>query len=669
MNNQTQTSTSILAYQVDTSSVQLALTSNARISDSYENIKEAADKVGLSVEGFQALTGISVDAIPIQNQKVADSFDDIDTSVKSVIHDIGDLGRDIETIPEPDLSAFGVAADTGGGAGGGGSSTGSRRGLTALGSLAGGSPGLSDAARLVSVTAAFGPLGLAAGAAALVLGTAKTAEEERTKATQGFIDAVKQSAGQTTPEIQKNIATLQSQKDALTESSNNLSYQQYRIRELDDLQSQGLVTSEDYNRKLKDINASVYDLTGGALGLKDGLGSAVIGTSNFDEILGQNKTAITAVNVAIGLLNTLFGTQANKAADAAAALAKVTKTQEDAANKALEIDQLTKAQRDERAASDERQINILTRIVGAGGLTGDALTEVAGKIDGLNADLTALSGVTYTAADATAALLAAQEASTKQNQSYLDLLASEGRTRDAISTDIQAITDLRTAATAKEADITADNSAKIADIEQQGADKRADIAQTAADNIAKIERDAGRSEFSAKANRDAVAFDQAKTKEKDALDDEKKADTKSLAQEVAAETKSLATQQTAYNKQIQQTETALSTQTQIQQHKLLQDQTDLINITSAELAISQNAGIGIVDAHVYMLQGIESAVLSYGVRIVSGLNNIFNSFQPLPAASNGGSQGAINAAQAKAIFRSQMTTALGLNNPGGNSLR
>ena len=135
------------------------------------------------------------------------------------------------SIPDPELSAFGID-DGGGGSGGGdgagfGGITSSRRGLTALGSLAGGSPGLSDAARIISVTAAFGPLGAALGLGAIALKTVTDAEAARAKAAQDTADTLNKiagdvAAGATTASIDKQIKVAQGQKDLLTGTGKSL---------------------------------------------------------------------------------------------------------------------------------------------------------------------------------------------------------------------------------------------------------------------------------------------------------------------------------------------------------------------------------------------------------------------------------------------------------------
>lgn len=112
---------------------------------------------------------------------------------------------------------------------------------------------------------------------------------------------------------------------------------------------------------------------------------------------------------------------------AIAAQNALTASQEAHGARLLQIDQLTTGQRNEAIQADERQINVLQRYIGAGGLSKAATQDLADQITALKKDITDLSGASGTYADQ---LLAQHEALQVVNDSiaYNTNLNQERRT-------------------------------------------------------------------------------------------------------------------------------------------------------------------------------------------------------------------------------------------------
>lgn len=657
MADNTQTATTILAYQVDQSSVDTALATNTKIVSSYADMAAAAAKVGLTAEELSARTGIA--------------FDDLTTKVEDAVLPMDDLATATERVKNAangvDLAKFDRLTNGGGivdeSSSGGFNPLSTRRGIQAIGSLAGGQIGgdLGEVAKIVSASAAFGVLGAVVGVGAIAIkGYSDTlaASTERAKA---FGDALEKAFSGTSVDIQGYIKDTQAKIAADTAVRDSL-------QKLADAAPQQLATNLD---NASQGIANFLNNAAGSTDLVKPIDNASISQEAYNAQVDEYNKKIQLAQIALDAYNLALGNNivaTNSAAGVLTAYADdLTKQQVKDAQTQVQAQQMTATQRADKIRADLEEQAVLAAVADKTDTTSDAYKQLNAQYADLGIEIKILSQTTNSYADQLAAEEAAKKALTDQNTSYLDLLKSEGATRDAITADLAGLAKLRTDASAKEAENIAAEQAQIASIEQDGADKRAQIAQDSADAIARIEQEAGRSEFSAIANRDAVAFTQAQIKEKDALDNQKKADTKALAQQATAEAKSIAQQKAALDKQNAQIETSLQQQTQIQQQKLLQDQTDLINITNAELAIGQNASIGIVGVHEQMWQSIESVTLSYANRIMNGLSagigsatSGFTSLTPLPAPTNGyGTQGAVSVSQVQSIVRNQMIGYLG----------
>lgn len=116
MANETQTATTLLRYQVDQGSVNAAVASNNKISSSLIDIRKQADLEYEQMVKTSALDTLFAHSDEVIRAGLVKPIEDASTATKTLIRDIGNLGNDIQAIPEPSLSSFGV--DESGGTGG-----------------------------------------------------------------------------------------------------------------------------------------------------------------------------------------------------------------------------------------------------------------------------------------------------------------------------------------------------------------------------------------------------------------------------------------------------------------------------------------------------------------------------------------------------------------------
>lgn len=254
--------------------------------------------------------------------------------------------------------------------------------------------------------------------------------------------------------------------------------------------------------------------------------------------------------------------------DLEAAYNALTEEQLDAADQALEIDRLTKEQREERIAQNNRDVNVLTRLVGAGGLTSEALLEYAARITELNADTEALTGISSTYADQLEREKNAKEALTERNDQLLDLIDEEVSLREEAFEIQQKILDIETERDARIREIEADRDERLLELTGDAEERRIEIIEDANERIAKIERDARRDIFNAVANRDAVALKQAEIRRADALEDQQKGLDKSYKQVEKNLEKQEKALDKSYRKQVDNVQDSTNKQLNIQRRAL-----------------------------------------------------------------------------------------------------
>lgn len=538
-------------------------------------------------------------------------FEELDTAAQSTlstlaqqqtaVQDLTDLYAGLAAQEQQAAQAATEAASAGADDSGGGgiSLGGGRSALRAGGFLLGADAGggaLRGAGQILTLTAALGPVGVLAGAAAVGLRTLTSAEDAAEKAFQARLDTERQAAHDistlTTQEVQDKIKAAQS----------------------------SLEIDQEVNRK-QTANAALYTLTIVDQPLK--LAAALAGldpTYNaYQDALAKNGVAIQGDQALIDAYTGAIGDNGTAAADAAVDMKTLSDALVANANKDLEIDRLTKAQRDERAAQDQRDIQLLNDQIQAGGLTEQATYELLIQQGKLYDDYQKVTGVSDTYADQLQREADAKQALTDANQKTLDLLSQEGDVRDKIASTEADIQQTRQDAADKSAQIWSDEAAKIADIQTQGGEKRADIEQNTQDNIAKIQRDSGQDLKNDVALRDAEKYLLDSQKETTQLADQQTNEKKQLDAEAASEAKSIAQAQDAAAKSETNLEQALGKELAAKDRVLLQEQTDLQNILSGELALSQQYGVGILSSTQTTWQGIEAVFNQFGQGIVHNL--------------------------------------------------
>lgn len=423
----TNTISNTLSWQVDQSSITAAQVANQAVADSLQAVADQSQSVaqqmaaaGASAQDIFDATGETISA------SLTAPLDAADASVQNLIHDIGDLGKDIQSIPEPDLSAFGVADDSGGdGSGGGGSSYGSMRGLRAAGRDAGLPPEVSAIAQ---ATAYLGPFGLVLGVVGL--------------ATKAVTDASTAYAASLTAEA---AAYNKAQDSAATQTTAQLkAAQAVDIANVALKQQESLEAARNYVNYVQ-ANPGITIPGAGALaevfkGDAGELGGLKQASDDAGKALASAQDALNGVNIVLAGLPTtsndlksalqalekdgmeiLDAATKQLAADAHALAVE----QEDEAARRLQIDQMTTAQRQAAIEADERQINVLTRYVGEGNLNEEALKNVAGQVTNLNADLKDMNAASGTYGDQLAAEDAAKQKILDANNNYLSAITAE----------------------------------------------------------------------------------------------------------------------------------------------------------------------------------------------------------------------------------------------------
>lgn len=531
--------TTTVQYQVNQSSVAQVQAANQAIAASYVDLQSAASTFSADVLAlnpqFAAAINTGVVA-PMQNASAA---------TQNLIRDIGDLGRDIQSIPEPPLSAFGIDDGTDSGGTSGGGIRGLRGGFRATAGLLGAEAGggaFRSAGQIVALTSVLGPLGIVAGGAALALRAVTTAQQEETDALKANLDVQRQVAheidGMTTQDI---IAKRDAAQKAL---------------EIDrEVAGQQLANSLVY--KLSIINDPIK------------FGASIAGldaqTNAWNDEIAKNNVAIAADQAQVKAFSDAINSNASAAADAAAAQSIFAKQKFNDDQLRQKVDQEDAAQRQTRIAELQREIAINREDAQIYAGNHDAVVLLGEEYLKLTRELEFTSEVTDTYADKLK-----KEADQKQAiTNYFDALTAES---DAIQKTMAAQQDLVTAAS--------DHADKLAQIQQNEQDKEAadrqKAAQQAEDDQAKhlqkladISNQAAADHEADVGNRDALAnykdaqkADQQTQKENDAYTlQEQQLQThlaEQLQSEQAAEQKSQNQENTSYTKRYNQLLQALN---------------------------------------------------------------------------------------------------------------
>lgn len=414
-------------------------------------------------------------------------------------------------------------------------------------SLVGGSAATSAVSSTVALTAQLGAFGLAMGAGAVVLKAVTDEQNKATEAAKNYTEALAGASSATSKDIQRTIDDLQGQKQALQEGRAAL---QSYADGFDLAQSEfaaGIIDSrEEFDNTIQYLNEGLYDLTGGAIGLKNGMGSAVFTASNMESVLNENQSAINALNGKIATNTALLTTDTVKRNDEAAALQKQVDAQIEAADRTIAIDNMTREAREKLIGEHEREIAIIDDLIRNTDLSTDAAEQLSVRSGELAVDIRELESVTYSYADALHAEEAAKDALKDQsdalNDGLKDVQAAEKAVQDASERTTEARRSL--------ADAEDEHAARIVKLQDDAADKEREAGAKAAEDrqaaedkaaadrrqqfeahlkrIADIEKQYTRSHAEAVGNRDADAARQAETTRKDALDAENDANAERL---------------------------------------------------------------------------------------------------------------------------------------------
>lgn len=630
--------TTTVQYQVNQSSVAQVQQANQAVAASFASVQAAQAAFSADVLALNPQLAAAIDTSVVAPMQAASA------ATQNLIRDIGDLGRDIQAIPEPPMSAFGLSEDTGGG----GSLTGSRRGLGALARLVGSQAGggaISDAARFISLSAAFGGLGIAAGVLGLALHAVATGQEEATKTAQSYAAALGSIGTQTSADIQKNLDNLNAQKTAYTEGRGILKEYQTKLDALNKEYGNSLIGFNGIIKPLNDLNEEIYAATGGVYGLKDGMGNVIVNAGMLNSALDENQKSLDKTNAAIASDTTALNSQAVAANNAAAAAKQFSDDQVKAAQATIAINNMTAEQRDVKAKQDMADYDILQQRIEAGGLSVEAAQALRDQEEALLYDYRQLTEASNTYADSLKAVADRTQAVTN----YFDAVTAEG---GAMQKVVSAQQDLAAGAQ--------DHADKLAQIQQDEQAKetadRQKAAQTAEDDQAKhlqkladIDNQYAADHEAAVGNRDALANYKAIQTRDNATSKENAAYTlqeqqlqahlnDQLAQERTAETKSENQENTSYTKRYNQLVQALN---------------------DAQVAESRAAGL----AAAYQAQANANAQVAAVVH-QDALYNIAASGGALVEQAFAGTMSRL--AQIAAQYSAP--TAYGLNNTGGNLL-
>lgn len=527
-----------VGYTVNQAALQQVVAANNTVAQSYvaankaaalsfADPQAAANALGVTMAQLSAMTGQNAVTAGVQiNQNVTVPMQVASTATQQLIHDIGDLGRDIQAIPEPDLSAFGVA-DAGGG--GGVNLTGSRRGISALGSLVGGQAGgaFGDVARIVSVGAAFGAVGVIGAGLALTLGKVSEAEKAADDAGKKFADdlsSIQQeiAAGAGSKDIQKTIDDLTKLKAA----------QQQTYDQLNELETRHLylithTELPDTADQIQALNTQIAAISGG--------------TTSIDNLSGatdEAKANLDKTTASIGLYNVEINTQAVKLNDATTAVEAVG-------------ERLGKAISGVSFGMEVAAIDI-------GGIVGKFFDDISAGV-------------------------------TSANDAYLQELAVIGKAEDAITALNQKLADADTAARQKSIALEQDYQLRRGEIEDDAFAKRVKDAQVNADAVNKIETTFARSYEQAIGDRDALAARAARTKRQDDLDNQAIAYKRQQDATNDAEAKQLRSLEDNYQRQQAAIDDAYNKQRDSINAQLRQRQADLEAADAALRAIDLTA--------------------------------------------------------------------------------
>lgn len=582
---------------------------NQQASATYSSLADAAAQLGLTQDQLVAMAD-DTSQLTAANTQLAQSYDQVAQSA---------------------ASAASAEQDSGGGDDGGGGGlniTGSRRGLTALGSLSGGSPGLSEAARLISVTAAFGPFGLALGAGAIALKAVTDAEAARSKAAQDTADTLNKIAGDvaggaTTESINKQIQQAQSQKDILDATGKALQSVQDKFNDLiTNTPALAEQTSKEIQESMARVtNPELYEE------LSQATGGLVTSFSDLPKVMKDNQKSADDLTPHLAALSAELTQAGVSANDAAAAQKKSADETVSAAQRLVAADQMTADQRKQREQQLMSEIGIYQQQISAASDNSLAQKELGDEQAKLYDEFESLISVSNTYADTLERQKQAEQALTAQNQKELDLLAQEGTVRDNIASLEADIQQIREDSAQKAADLQKDFYAKDDAATAAANEKSLQIEADYAAQREKIVRESGQSLSNDVANRDALQYTLDKQKEQQQLTDAAAADKKAQDQLTQSLNDKYKADYDAYQKSLAQLQESEAKELATKDQALERQEVDLQNILAGETALTN-----------FMYSQLETIHFTYATNIVNGVHAILSGGQAAylaPSASAG----------------------------------
>jgi hypothetical protein len=494
---------------------------------------------------------------------------------------------------------------------------------TAGGLLAtvGGSQAASAVSSVLGLTTALGPLGIALGAGTLALKAVTDQEQARAKAAQDSADKLKQiatgEAGGTTASITADIEKQKAYRDALQASQDKLKEQTTLIQGIKDAYASGAIGVKEYEQTLTIAGGEINKITGDT-------GSAADAVDNLSAVLVDNQKNIDATSAEITSNSIVLQSQAVANNDARAAQEELSKALVDGANKSIQYDHLTAAARQEKIASDQRDIETLNALIGSSALTTDAEKNLTDQRNALTQEITSLTAISTSYADQLEREQAAKDAATKAGQSYLDTVTKEVDVQQQITDLRQQEAQVRQDANAREIDIQRKATDQASQILTESGKQQAQIIAKTQQNIAQIERDSGIALANDRYNLNALQYylDEQKKQQQEASQQQTEQDQiTSVRDNQAKQLNALKSSTTDQLRTVQQGE---DQKLETLDRSLQQQQIDLQNLLAAEHALTNTYGIGIAGSFESMLQSIESTTKTYAQRIAAGFQSAIN---------------------------------------------
>ena len=466
-------------------------------------------------------------------------------------------------------------------------------------STIGGGQAVSAVSSILGLTAALGPLGAAAGVGVVALNAVTQAEQQRAEAAQSTADLLTQiytGAGDATTEsLNRQIETLQSQRASLNQALQNV---------------------KDSTDQFGYINL---------------FGETV----SAQPVIDQTQKAIDDLSGKLIVLGAQANTEAVKANDAAAATEEFAKQLEDAtakttqaqlaeAQRAVQIQQMTKEERDKEVASIAEEITVLENYINTHALTEESYNSLSAQLDQLRTRTDELTGTTLTYADVLAQVEAQQKAVSDQTDNYFDALKREGEIRDKIAAIRADIAQIEADAQTKIGEVYQESADKRIEIEDDAAERREEIAADSADAILRIQRDLGRSEKNARRERDVAAAIAAREKAQDDLDDQKKRDDKALGQVEKNLQKQEEAIRKGQEKQIAAIVAGTQTQLNARVNALNTETNALNNVMYAQQQIALTGSNNQRIIHTQMWQDVNAIAVTWAANTVNTLRSIFS---------------------------------------------